>query len=99
MKDDDLVERLRGVIVQLSAERDRLTAQLESTLKDRAAIIAERDRTFALMLARAEAAEAERDSYLKALENIIADCEADYRPSHGAIKYAVQLALKGETNE
>ena len=47
--------------------------------------------------ARAEAAEAERDSYRKALEDIIADCEADYPPSHGAIKYAARAALKGET--
>ena len=45
---------------------------------------------------RAEAAEAERDGYRKALENIIADCEADYPPSHGAIKYAARAALKGE---
>ena len=42
------------------------------------------------------AAEAERDRYRKALEDIIADCEADYPPSHGAIKYAAKLALKGE---
>jgi hypothetical protein len=33
-------------------------AQVDATLKDRALILAERDRTFALMLARAEAAEA-----------------------------------------
>ena len=47
--------------------------------------------------ARAEAAEAERDRLKKALEDLIADCEADYPPSHGAIKYAAKLALKGET--
>lgn len=40
---------------------------------------------------------AERDRLRKALEDIIADCEADYPPSHGAIKYAAKLALKGET--
>ena len=39
-----------------------LRAQLDSTLKDRALIIAERDRTFALMLTRAEAAEARADA-------------------------------------
>jgi len=63
LREDDLVERLRGIIVQLSAERDRLTAQLESTLKDRKLILEERDRTFALMLARAETAEAEWRKY------------------------------------
>lgn len=46
---------------------------------------------------RIEALTAERDRYRKALEDIIADCEADYPPSHGAIKYAAKLALKGET--
>ena len=40
---------------------------------------------------------AERDRMRKALEDIIADCEAAYPPSHGAIKYAAKLALKGET--
>jgi hypothetical protein len=40
---------------------------------------------------------AERDRLKKALEDLIADCEADYPPSHGAIKYAAKLALKGET--
>jgi chromosome segregation ATPase len=39
----------------------KLTAKLESTLRDRKLILDERDRTFALMLARAEKAEAERD--------------------------------------
>ena len=46
---------------------------------------------------RIEALTAERDRYRKALEDIIADCEADYPPSHGAIKYAARAALKGET--
>ena len=50
-------------------------------------------------LARAEVAEAERDRYRKALEDIIADCEAGYPPSHGAIKYAAKLALKGESHD
>ena len=50
-------------------------------------------------LDRAEKAEAERDSYRKALEHIISDCEADYPPSHGAIKYAAKLALKGESHD
>jgi len=44
-----------------------------------------------------QALTAERDRLKKALEDIIADCEADYPPSHGAIKYAAKLALKGET--
>jgi Tfp pilus assembly protein PilN len=49
---------------------ETLAAKLDSTLKDRALILAERDRTFALMLARAEAAEA-RVAELEALTNPI----------------------------
>lgn len=40
------------------ARIETLTKQLDSTLKDRALIMQERDKTFALMLARVEAAEA-----------------------------------------
>ena len=39
---------------------------------------------------------AECDRLRKELENIADDCEAEYPPSHGAIKYAVRMALKGE---
>jgi len=42
----------------LSARLAEVEAKLDSTLKDRAFILRERDATFALMLARAEAAEA-----------------------------------------
>ena len=40
--------------------------------------------------------EAERDRLRKELEKIVDDCEAEYPPSHGAIKYAARMALKGE---
>ena len=46
---------------------------------------------------RIEALTAERERLRVALKDIIADCEADYPPSHGAIKYAAKLALKEET--
>ena len=46
---------------------------------------------------RIEQLTADRDRLREALEHIISDCEADYPPSHGAIKYAAKLALKGET--
>lgn len=38
----------------------------------------------------------ERDRLRKELEKIADDCEAEYPPSHGAIKYAARMALKGE---
>ena len=48
---------------------------------------------------RIEALTAERDRLKEALKDLIADCEADYPPSHGAIKYVAKLALKGESHE
>jgi hypothetical protein len=73
---DDLAKRLRDFdpnwdtweVVEEAADRiEALTAQLESTLRDRKLILEERDRTFALMLARAEKAEADNARLLKAL--------------------------------
>jgi hypothetical protein len=57
--------------VTLRARIEALTAQLESTLKDRAQIIAERDRTFALMLARAEKAEADNARLLEIVRDAL----------------------------
>jgi hypothetical protein len=57
-----------------SGEVERMRAQLDATLKDRAMIIAERDRTFALMLDRAEKADAE----LKAMKADRIACQIDY---------------------
>ena len=54
-------------MVREGAEIATLRAQLDSTLKDRALIRAERDRTFALMLTRAEAEKARADAAVKEL--------------------------------
>jgi len=50
--------------------------------------------TLRALLARAERAEAERDRLLKELRNIEADCDAEYPPSHGALKQGIRAALK-----
>ena len=50
-------------IRELEAHTATYRAQVDAVLKDRALIIAERDRTFALMLARAETAEADARSW------------------------------------
>jgi hypothetical protein len=39
---------------------------------------------------------AEIEKLRKTLKDIAEDCEDDYPPSHGAIKYAVQDALRGK---
>lgn len=46
--------------------------------------------------ARIESLEAENKRLREALENIAQDCEADYPPSHGAIKYAARAAAAME---
>jgi len=48
---------------------EELDAQLDSTLKDRARILAERDKTFARMLNRAEDAEAKLAKALDSLDH------------------------------
>ena len=100
-------------LLAAEAERDEALNQLDSAIhsvevlekrtaavmEDRKFILEERDRTFALMLARAEKAEAERDRLREALEYILAECTLSDNtvPSVGAIKYAARAALKGET--
>ena len=49
-----------------------------------------------------EAIEAKLAKAVEALEDIVKDCEADYPPSHGAIKYFARATLaeiKGESHE
>lgn len=51
---------------------------------------------------RAEAAEAKLVKAVEALDMLVRDCEADYPPSHGAIKYfaiATLADIKGENHE
>ncbi len=47
------------------------------------------------LLAEVDRQRAEIERLRKALQDIADDCEDDYPPSHGAIKYAVQDALRG----
>ena len=104
---DDLVKRLREWwnydngrlfenavtrIEQLTAERDKWKIAFDESCNAW-------QQQCEYEMDRAKKAEAERDRYRKALEDIIADCEADYPPSHGAIKYAAKLALKGESHD
>lgn len=79
---DDRFSEAADLIEQLTAERDGL---LRCVTDNHVA------------LCRAEAAEAERDSYRKALEDIIKDYEPGYPLSHDVIKYEARAALKGET--
>jgi long-subunit acyl-CoA synthetase (AMP-forming) len=89
----------RNLRVDVSKAADMLEAleaKLDSTLKDRAMILAERDRTFASMLARAEAAEAENARLRDALR-----WQADQPEAHPfmAQKARAALTTKEQTNE
>ena len=73
------IEAASGCFCAAVADRiEALTAQLESTLRDRKLILDERDRTYALMLARVLKAEAERD---KAYANGYSDAETEISKS------------------
>jgi hypothetical protein len=71
------IEAASGCFCAAVADRiEALTAQLESTLRDRKLILEERDRTYALMLARVLKAEAERDQWIQHAKNAVwADSE------------------------
>lgn len=95
---DDLVERLRGIIVQVSAERDRLSGMVYDLKKEvaisDALLISEGEASLA-RLARAERAEAERDRLREALTDAW-----DAHNKHGDQMsgwWVHDDALKGET--
>jgi hypothetical protein len=75
---------------------EALTAQLESTLKDRAQIIAERDRTFALMLARVLKAEADNARLRDALADIAEDTGYNSGDQHHDAQLIARAALTGK---
>jgi len=66
---DHLLAPFFARIRELEAHTATYRAQVDAVLKDRALIITERDRTFALMLERAEAAEAKLALAVDALQH------------------------------
>ena len=98
---DNLVKRLRDLAVHSYLGR----SVIEDAVGSIEQLTAERDGLLRCVtdnhvaLCRAEAAEAERDGYRKALEDIIKDYEPGYPLSHDVIKYAARAALKGESYE
>ena len=109
-------------IVTLAAERDEAINQLDSAIhsqivlemrtaavmEDRRLILQERDRTFALMLARAEKAEAENDRLHEVLVELVQqthNCERELTEDLHHVDFCgesvpltnARAALKGET--
>jgi hypothetical protein len=111
---DELVKRLlnapadglgtENLCLEAADRIEALTAQLESTLKDRAQIIAERDRTYALMLARAEKAEADsarlREVVLEADKLLCGDLTGlQWKRECRSFLVWARAVLKGESHE
>ena len=92
-------------IEQLVATNEALSSKLATCEKYRDAY-AECDRIGTQAVRDLEVKLAECEARLgkavEALEDIVKDCEADYPPSHGAIKYFARTTLaelKGESHE
>jgi hypothetical protein len=71
--------------------------ELEAKLK---LVLEERDATFALMLKRAESAEAKLAKAVEGLESIVDDCNPRFLVPHSGIRDAAQRTLaelKGES--
>jgi hypothetical protein len=93
-----------AVVRDAKARIEALTAQLESTLRDRKLILEERDRTFALMLARAEAAEADnarlRDVVLEADKLLCGDLTGlQWKRECRSFLVWARAVLKGESHD
>jgi len=73
----------------LRAERDRLDGNRQALEAQVADLSAQLDEARAQLAREREAGEA----LAKEMQAIHDDCEAEYPPSHGAIKYAVRLSL------
>jgi hypothetical protein len=92
----NLMTALADRIEALQAQNFRLSGMCHDLKKEvsisDALLISEAEASLE-RLARAEKAEADNARLREALADIVADCEATYPPSHGAIKYAARLAL------
>lgn len=88
---ESMMERLRQSNETLAAENERLRGALG--LRNALRHAAEQDEIERLR-ADNELLREGNERLRKALQDIAEDCDDDYPPSHGAIKYAVQDALR-----
>ena len=70
MTDEELIARLREIQGQAGLFASEAADRIEQLVKDKRWIMEERDRTFALMLARAEAAEAQIEALTAQVERL-----------------------------
>lgn len=97
----DLADRIEALTEQLTAARDD-AKEAEAYAEE---VEADRKKTYEALLKVSRIhgeVEAKLAKAVEALEDIVKDCEADYPPSHVAIKYFAIGALaeiKGESHE
>ena len=115
MSDEELIARLRELdtwvetadIPDLAADRiEALTAERDDFADQISELLPSVNREAVEQRQRADAAEAKLAKAMEALGRIADDCEADYPPSHGAIKHDARATLaeisshnKGESRE
>ena len=80
-------------IERLKAENDALRKQVRESALQELASLGQAQEAWEAQ----KAAEAVAEKLRRALRDIEADCDADYPPSHGAIKQAARAALSATT--
>jgi hypothetical protein len=86
----DCVEKnMLDRIEALTKERDRWKDACRSASRDLNIIVPDNDR----LKSERDAAEAKLAKAVEALDMLVRDCEADYPPSHGAIKHFAKATL------
>ena len=94
-------DHIKALTEQLAAARqDAKAAEDELEMQEQEGCMMEND--YIKLEKERDALEAKLAQAVAALEDIVKDCEADYPPSHGAIKYFARTTLaeiKGESHE
>ena len=97
----DLADRIEALTEQLAtARQDTKALEDELEMQEQEACMMEND--YITLEKERDALEAKLAKAVEALEDLVRDCEADYPPSHVAIKYFAIGALaeiKGESHE
>ena len=97
----DLADRIEALTEQLAAaSQDTKALEDELEMQEQEACMMEND--YITLEKERDALEAKLAKAVEALDMLVRDCEADYPPSHVAIKYFAIGALaeiKGESHE
>jgi chromosome segregation ATPase len=97
----EAADRIEALTEQLAAARQEAkAAEDELEMQEQEACMMEND--YIKLEKERDALEAKLAKAVEALDTLVRDCEADYPPSHGAIKHfaiAILAEIKGESHE